>query len=197
MMADCVDCCDLEFSQPILSFIPEDLAADEVRVRIRQLKHFLFDCAIFVPLSSDAVECIHGFCQSKLHRFRGSKQSDDGAAELTLWATITWAFQKFWDVLWLELGDTGAKRRMYRYGAKGCNQYTPHTERKVTHPGRSSQWRMIDMDKICSLEGAKKPKKLSGHSALLTRGLDLGATEMTFFEFRLLTLLTRHRLSKN
>lgn len=168
MMAECRDCFDLEFSQAVLSFIPEDLAAAEVQTRVKQLKYYLFDVSVFTPISSDAVECVHGYCQSKLHRFRGRKHSDDGAQELTLWSTITRAYQRFWDVLWNELGDKEARHRLFRYGAKGCNQYTPLANRKVTHSSKSSRWNMIDLDKVCSLEGtAKKPKKLSGYLAQL------------------------------
>ena len=165
-MSECTDCFDIEFSQPLLSFIPQTLAGEQLHSRVIRLKRFLHDVSVFVPISSDSVECIHGFFQSKIHRFRGRKVSDPSAQELSLWSTITTSYKVFWDSLWQELGDPQAKRRMYRFDTKGMNQYTDPSKRKVQKlkAGQASVWTLGNMDKVCEQEKlSKKPKKLSGH----------------------------------
>lgn len=165
-MCECQDCFDVEFSQPLLSFIPQTLDDEHLRSRVIRLKRFLHDVSVFVPISSDSVECIHGFFQSKIHRWRGRKVSDPHAQELSLWSTITTSYKVFWDSLWEELGDPQAKRRMYRFDSKGINQYTDPSKRKVQklNGSQASVWKLGNMDKVCEQEKlAKKPKKLSGH----------------------------------
>lgn len=164
----CPDCIDMEFSMPVLSFIPKSLSGEEVWSKVGSLRSFLTDLAIFTPLSSDAVECVHGLYQAKLHRFRGRKPSDSKAQELGLWAVITGSYERFRSRVWDEIGDKGAMHRMCRYGRKGSNQYTDRQERPTgpeTPHAESSVWKMGHMDKVCTLESLAKKnrRKVCGH----------------------------------
>eukprot|EP00434_Breviolum_minutum_P006290 symbB.v1.2.005550.t1/scaffold258.1/size251559/4 len=97
LMTDCHNCVDLEFSAVLLSVIPpqSDLESQGVLLQIGRLRRFLYDLCIWAPLSSDIVECYHGFTQCQLHRWRGSKVTDPVAQERTVWYSICSAYGMF------------------------------------------------------------------------------------------------------
>ena len=43
---------------------------------------------LFEAYLRDLVECLHGFQQAKLHRFRGRKPTDHAAQEIAMLASI-------------------------------------------------------------------------------------------------------------
>jgi hypothetical protein len=156
----------MEFSRQVLSYIPRDMNEDMLPAKIDELWHFLADVSVYTPLSSDPVECVHGFLQAKLHRFRGRKNADAGAQELGLWSVIKSSYRIFWEALWAQLGDKAARVRCARFGRKTSNQYVP-LEKRLPHNQKQgpegAQWMMPNMDKLCKLENiARKPRKLSG-----------------------------------
>ena len=74
----CKTCCDLEFSHPILHFIApgSDWDSPLVKSKVLSIQHMLDDIRCYTPISSDPVECLHGYTQNLLHRWRGCKPSD-------------------------------------------------------------------------------------------------------------------------
>lgn len=92
--------------------------------KVIKLQKLLNDMAIFCPLSSDLVECLHGFSQNLLHRWRGTKPSDPVAAERLLFALVTRSFGRFRAWLWDRIGDAEVGKRQFHYGRASSNQYT-------------------------------------------------------------------------
>lgn len=110
----CPLCVDTEFSGPLLRFLPfpidpENPLHHEKAVRVQQ---FLTDCSRFVPVSTDQTEALHGFTQTKLHRFRGLRPTDDVAKEISLWAKVTSAYSSLRQYIWKRTGDVQARRRL-------------------------------------------------------------------------------------
>ena len=99
-MEDCPMCTDVEFSRVLLRAIPTDGNLAELKPAISTLRNFLEDVTIFTPVSSDLVECLHGFQQGKVHRFRGCKPSDPAAQEICMLSTIQSSYNRFWNCLW-------------------------------------------------------------------------------------------------
>ena len=167
----CPQCVDHEFSTVILRHIP--LGArhrdEEVRSKIEAIRSLLCDLTTFTPISSDLVECLHGFQQAKLHRFRGRKPTDHAAQEITMLASIQSTYKQFWQFAWSRLGDKFATRRFPGFDRKGCNQYThkeKYLEERQRHKGKSI-WKMENMDRIVQRpEVVKKPRQLSGNSVV-------------------------------
>lgn len=122
----CPRCADTEFSTILLSYIDSDMQIDDpcATAKIRDVRRFLADIAIFGPLSTDLVECAHGYCQSLLHRWRGAKVNDDVAQERVMWSSVTTIFSKFQSWVWNQYADKWFKLRLAAFGQKGCNQYT-------------------------------------------------------------------------
>ncbi len=122
----CPKCADTEFSTILLSYIDSDMQIDDPRAtaKIRDVRRFLADIAIFGPLSTDLVECAHGFAQCLFHRWRGTKVTDNVAQERVMWSSITTAFSKFQSWMWAQYTDKWFKLRLSAFGARGCNQYT-------------------------------------------------------------------------
>ena len=63
-MEACSNCIDVEFTAQILAFLDSRQGNEELLSRARIVQEFLMDIAIFVPISSDQVECCHGFHQN-------------------------------------------------------------------------------------------------------------------------------------
>lgn len=169
-MEDCPMCTDAEFSRDLLRAIPTDGNLAELKPAISTLRNFLEDVTIFTPVSSDLVECLHGFQQGKVHRFRGCKPSDPAAQEICMLSTIQSSYNRFWNCLWETLGDKSARHRLHRFGQKGNNQYTDKD--KTKDPRTTSFWKMENMDRICQKPKAvRTPRKLSGFSAIASHGL--------------------------
>lgn len=173
-LASCSTCFDVEFSHAVLSFISAsaisdlDSVSDEVWAKVKALREFLQDVSIFAPLSADGVECVHGYYQHKLHRFRGTKVSDPRAQELTLWSTVTTAWGKFWDQVWAECGDEKMRHRLPRFGRTGTNQYTPSDKRCGLAPSKERAiWNLATLDQTCDQPlFAQPPRRLTGDFVL-------------------------------
>ncbi len=181
----CHRCIDVEFTAALLNYIPKGAcAADpEVCQRVRLLQGFLADLSVYCPLGSDLVECLHGFYQSKLHRFRGSKPTDAAAQQLTLWSSVVRSYQVFRSKMWNAFGDQQAIRRCAAWIRSGACQMvrrsnigeeTVEAERDTnTAVGRSEMrarhLRLEDLN-VLAQEGmlpAAKPRCLSGIFARL------------------------------
>lgn len=160
----CPQCIDIEFSRVILGFIPPSMGqGQEAMHRAASLRDFLVDLAIFAPITADIVENLHGFCQAKLHRFRGMKPTEPVAQEVTLWGSITASFRAFRNSLWERIGDKVANNRLHRYGKQGQNQYSKFKENPQMKK-QSSQIALplFKLDMACAAT-PPKPKKLSGY----------------------------------
>lgn len=118
--SQCPSCIDAEFSSVLLSYIPKpfSLSNGERCKRAREVQLFLRDVAAFCPISTDATEALHGFAQSKLHRFRGNKPTDAVSKEITIWSKITSAFRLVREFVWHRTGDPQALRRLSRISAQ-------------------------------------------------------------------------------
>lgn len=120
----CSACADIEFSTVLLQFI--DLAATAVdqNQQVESLKGMLNDLCIYAPLSSDLVECLHGYSQHLLHRWRGCKPTEPVAAERVLWTSITRAYSYLREHIWSRYGDKSAGHRLHKFGRTSNNQYS-------------------------------------------------------------------------
>ena len=170
LKVQCPRCCDIEFSHPVLNMIPrsDDPLDRATLTKLDSLRALLVDLATYAPLSSDITECLHGFTQSKCHRFRGCKPTDDVAQELTLWASIVSGYQKFWEHVWSKFGDYKLNYRLHRYDKVGANQSSSKEaskETKYKKGAAGSVWSSKrNLSDICSSAAkfAKGPKALSG-----------------------------------
>ena len=159
----CINCVDLEMSAVLLSYIPEteDWNCDAVKTKAVALQRFLKDIAVWCPISADLVECLHGACQSRLHRFRGARPTDPIAKEIVILDKITSAFSKFKDYMWSQLGDMKALNRLHAYDRhdKG-NQYSTGTcaEKKV---GAGVSLAQLEVKPTSA--HASAPRKICGH----------------------------------
>lgn len=128
VMTTCPKCVDCEFSTGVLNFIsPECCLSEEgVSGQIGVLKRFLYSLCCNAPLSTDVVECYHGFTQCQLYRWRGCKVTDPVAQERTLWMSICSGFEKFHSWMTNRFLDKGFWTRVSTFGLKTCNQYSQH-----------------------------------------------------------------------
>ena len=93
-------------------------------IRIEAIRSLLRDLTTFTPTSSDLVECLHGFQQAKLHRFRGRKPTDHAAQEIAMLASIQSTHtSSSGSLLEVNFGEKFATRRFPGFDRKGCNQY--------------------------------------------------------------------------
>lgn len=155
----CPLCMDLEFTAMFLAYIPGELTevttdhtSETLKKKAKELRLFLEDCATFIPLSSDTVECLHGFQQSCVHTWRGRRISDWGAQKFTLWRSICASYKSFFNYVWDRHGDKQSQRRQQQYGRRGCNQYTA---------GAKTIQRRVR----ATSKGPAKKQSLSGHSS--------------------------------
>ena len=119
----CCQCADLEFSTPLLSWI--NVSTPEAAQRsMHAVQRFLRHMSLQAPISSDLVECLHGWTQHLLHRWRGVKPSDAVAQERAMFTLITRSFGRFKKWMWERHGDQKSGYRLYRYGKASCNQYS-------------------------------------------------------------------------
>lgn len=184
---ECNECGDVEFSTPILRYIefPNIAIASlsegdltSLRAKAAQLQRLLFDLATVGPLTSDIVECMHGFTQNLLHRWRGSRPTDPVAAERLAWSCITKSHGKFYQWLWSQIGDRQANRRLRRFGRRSKNQYSNKQDSDIAKQGRPqpNPDRMLSferMDRLIAHGQSTGPgmasRKLSGYLAELER----------------------------
>ena len=110
----CDQCVDPEFTAVLLGQLPSPIDPanpDHIQMALK-IKQLLQDLSTFVPLSTDSVEALHGFSQSKLHRFRGSKPTDKTAKEICLWGKVVSAWNVVMKWIWDRTGDIHNGRRV-------------------------------------------------------------------------------------
>lgn len=130
----CHCCVDIDFTSCLLEFI-DVTTPDRARYSEKAVKDFLFDLSVHAPISSDLVECLHGFSQHVVHRWRGVRPSDPTAQERTLWTLITKAFGRFKKWMWDRFGDRHSGHRLFRFGTTSSNQYSKKTSLPQTLVG--------------------------------------------------------------
>lgn len=122
-VSKCTVCADPEFTAVLLSQLPNviDCENPEHVQQAVKLQQVLADLACVAPLSTDAVESLHGFTQTKLHRFRGSRPTDPAAREISVWGKIcsAWNVIKTW--IWDRTGDVQVNRRLAKYHNKSAS----------------------------------------------------------------------------
>lgn len=125
---ECFSCADIEFSAILLGYIPRGSSIHEpgVELQIRKLKAFLADLCIFAPLSTDIVECFHGYTQHQLSRWRGAKVTDPVAQERVCWSSLTQTYAQYKKWVWDKYLDKQFLRRLSAFGKKG---FGPNTRR--------------------------------------------------------------------
>lgn len=182
----CRQCIDLEFTMPVLGFLKASEGDPRLlQQRVSQVKELLKSISVHGPISSDLVECLHGFCQKLLQRGRGGVlPSDEGAQQRVLWSLITASYAKDEQFIMDHFGDPQQKRRCKAYGHKGKNQYTQF--KYATQEGEdagdpepprqpaSSRRPRLTLDKLERLfafgqdsdPGLSRPRKLCGFSPL-------------------------------
>ena len=195
----CYECTDAEFSSILLDLDSMEDSDSESLVRLR---FFLEDVAAMSPISSDLVECLHGYSQHLLHRWRGCKPSDPVAQERTLWALILRSYAKLREYLWDKHGDVNFGHRIHKYGKKSSNQYTvvlPESERLQK---KASDKMPLSREKLESmLESGlrmKAPRKLCGAMAKLIHFISICtiSAQLKSFDFSPNTLLLGFYLRK-
>lgn len=166
----CHQCVDSEFSGILLDFIPVLGIPTSPSEKLQRVIRFLEDLACYAPISSDLVECLHGFSQQLLHRWRGCKPSDSGAQQMSMWASVVKSFAKLRSFVWRRHMDANFSHRVHRFGNKGVNQYTKHVGKDIVN--KSNQWeprnkmslermdRLIAFGQETSMRG---PRKLCGN----------------------------------
>lgn len=140
-----------------LSVIPpqSDLESQGVLLQIGRLRRFLYDLCIWAPLSSDIVECYHGFTQCQLHRWRGSKVTDPVAQERTVWYSICSAYGVFKKWVHAQFLDKWFWMRLACFGRKTSNQYTVREDGKRVAKGTCASkpsFTVCKMDRLLALE---------------------------------------------
>ena len=78
LLVKCPHCVDIAFSAPLLRSVvfTDDMSDSERAACVHNLVQLLSDLAIYCPLATDGVECLHGQHQTMLAKFRGkSKQA--------------------------------------------------------------------------------------------------------------------------
>ena len=147
-------CADIEFTTCLLGHVPRpfDPRDPSHQERVAQVQRFLQDCATYAPVSTEQVEAAHGFMQTKLHRFRGLKPTDEVAREITLWSSVTAAYRSIEKYIWDRAGDhQGARRLAARArGTRITNSFSWEHIRAMALRGS------IDHPRL-------KQKKLCGH----------------------------------
>ena len=181
----CPACIDSGFTRPIIDFIQaRDTDEAALRVRTSAVRDFLKSAMIHCPISSDIVECLHGYCQHLLRTgSRGTRPSDNGAMERILWGLVSKSYEKLRGLIADYFADKKAAYRFHRYGKKGTNQYTKALQQQhheenpdLAQPARlRGQRPTLNMDKMdrafasgCQVDvGARKIRKLSGWNIFL------------------------------
>ena len=110
----CPECVDPEFTAVLLGKLPspfDPANPDHVHIALK-IQQFLQDLSVFTPVSTDSVEALHGFAQSSLHRFRGTKPTDNTAKEICLWGKLLSSWDVVMKWIWDRTGDTQARRRV-------------------------------------------------------------------------------------
>lgn len=165
----CRECVDPEFTTVLLQYIPQNslgqIDSPCVKAKVAHIQRFIHDIAVHTPLSSDIVECRHGFSQWLLHRWRGAKPSEPVAQERLFWSLVCTSYKKFKEWLWTRIGDAGAFHRQKRFGMPGRNQYSQAKAERQQH----KQDRSLTFEKMDRLiafgqttGSGMTPRKLSG-----------------------------------
>lgn len=170
----CPSCVDVEFSGVLLQYISPTEDEHVANRKILSVRRFLKDLSHFCPISSDVVECLHGACQSRLHRFRGSKPTDPIAKSICVLDKLTSAYAKFRTYMWQQLGDKRALNRLHAYHQHKGNQYTSWTPELLAQTKSGQRLTFQDLDDMLADEAdghgsaaSHTPRKLSGFSPAL------------------------------
>lgn len=162
----CPQCFDLEFSTILLSYIPAGDA--HANAKIVEVQNFLSNVMIYCPISSDLVECLHGSCQSKLHRFRGTRPTDNISKDIVVLEKITSAYSKFKDWMERQLGDRKMLYRLHSYGQHKGNQYTRWTDDRRAKCQGNYGMKVEDLDaQLANGISPRAPRKLAGPSGCI------------------------------
>ena len=156
IVQQCETCADMEFTHMVLSYIPISSSPAATREKVLSLQLFLKDVATFAPMSTDLVECLHGFYQSKLHRWRGCKPTDPVAQERTTWVSITRSFGTLRKWIWDRFGDVRGRNRIARILPKGMRK----CEQKYSSVGK------ITFEDLAAGKHNRPPRKLCGTLAV-------------------------------
>lgn len=169
-------CIDPEFTGILLEYIvsfENDIDTDglPVREKICHIQQLLDHIMAFAPISSDLVECLHGYCQRLVRQSGpGARPTDSVAQQRVLWGSITAAYNKMYQFMWDRFGDKSFFRRLPRFGglSRTGNQYT----REVNQGGLgeckqlSKNSKSLSTPKIESLlahgQQLRKPRRLCG-----------------------------------
>lgn len=148
----CAQCCDIEFSTILLNFI--DDAGDPIArgQQVTAIRRLLADTTTFAPLSSDIVECLHGYSQHLLHRWQGCKPSDPVAQERVLWVLITRAWAKLREWIWDRYGDRSSGHRMHKFGKSSRNQYSSAQGSKTCKPQPDKTMTFEKLDRLIAFQ---------------------------------------------
>ena len=174
----CPKCVDCEFTRILLSQVPYPIDPEnpDHLQRLQKVQRLLEDLATFAPISTDSVEALHGFSQSKLGRVRGCKPTDSVAREICLWAKVCSAWKVLMTWVWDRTGDVQASRRVAGFFRKSSNQFSK--ESPADSSGQHSkefQSRKMTFSKLRTLamgdHAAKfKQKRLCGHFSVPREG---------------------------
>lgn len=180
MGSKCGQCIDIEFTKPIVKFIRGDLLGvdgnhPEVKERISKVRQLLLDISIHSPISSDLVECLHGYCQRLLGRSGpGAKPTDQSAQERVLWGLVSKAYSKVRQCVFNYFGDKHALYRFAAFGNRAGNQYSRSRTIEMEGTEHSAPARRKlplsteKMDRLLAFgqeSDVYKPRKLCGYIA--------------------------------
>ena len=157
----CPKCADVEFSTLVLKYL--DVEDPLACSRVPSLRAFLEDVCVFCPLSSDLVECVHGWSQHVLHRWRGVKPTEAVAQERVLWALITRAYERLRSWIYDRYGDAHSGHRLHKFGTLSSNQYSQKSS--------SAARKLLCMDEdgcVHEAETTRTPKKQADKSKSLS-----------------------------
>lgn len=161
-LSQCECCVDVEFSRVLLETIPcqegASLAED-----VAAVKAILKSISTRGPLSTDLVECFHGYTQNILHRWRGARVTDNVAQERVFWCMVTSAWSKFKSWVWDRYMDKSFRNRMAHFGTRSGNQYKPKSDQTPKPKKSLSKLTFASVDRMMAFSQTPPPlRKLCG-----------------------------------
>ena len=168
----CATCIDSEFTGTLLRYIVScqdevDPVGVAVREKVANLQQFLQHITFFAPISSDLVECLHGYCQRLVRQTGGgSRPMDSSAQQQVLWGLITKAYNKTYSFMWDHFGDRFAPSRVSSFGNMGrrCrNQYSTAVAQKGSSKHQKANLSFAKLDRMVAFgQRFRKPRRLCG-----------------------------------
>lgn len=140
-LSQCECCVDVEFSRVLLETIPcqegASLAED-----VAAVKAILKSISTRGPLSTDLVECFHGYTQNIM---------------------VTSAWSKFKSWVWDRYMDKSFRNRMAHFGTRSGNQYKPKSDQTPKPKKSLSKLTFASMDRMMAFSQTPPPlRKLCG-----------------------------------